>query len=135
MKSEFPEREFCSIAVLILLLLSPVLATTEPSVVEDITQYPFGDTVISYTIVNPADSSIDDIVGFVIEVDYDFYIEALTTNGWLAQGLTNTPLNATAWDSMMSANYSGFSALTWRQFFGGIDYPFGQTKSVGFFVR
>ncbi len=35
----------------------------------------------------------------------------------------------------MSDNDSGDSALTWSEFFGGIDYPFGDEKAVGYYVN
>ncbi len=61
-------------------------AVSEPTVIEELIVYEFGDTHASYTVVNPVDSNIGDIVGFVIEVDYNWYLEAFTANGWLAQG-------------------------------------------------
>jgi hypothetical protein len=133
MKTSFLKQNFYAITVLSLLLLSSALAASDPAVLEETDG--FYDTLIHYTVTNPADSSIGDVVGFVIEVDYSFYLNAGTTNGWKAQGYTNTSLNAANWDSYMKADGSGNSALTWQQFFGGIDYPFGQTKSIGFFVN
>ncbi len=121
-----------SITVSILLLPSLVLAVSDPIVIEEVTKYPYGDTHLDYTVINPADSSIGDIVGFVIEVNYNWYLEASTTNGWMAQGVTNSPLSAATWDLNMSGNSE---ALTWRQFFGGIDYPFGDVNGVGYYVN
>jgi len=131
-KASFLKRGFYVITVLPLFLLSPVLAVSNPNVIEE---SQWDGTYLSYTVVNPADSSIGNIVGFVVEVDYSYYLNAYTTNGWLAQGLTATSLNATNWNSNMSANDSGNSALTWQQFFGGIEYPFGDTKAIGYFVN
>ena len=35
----------------------------------------------------------------------------------------------------MKVNYSSATYdLTWRQFFGGIDYPFGDVKAIGYYV-
>lgn len=132
MKAGLVKRDFCVITVLPLILSSLVLAASDPIVIEEVDEY---YSQVDYTVINPADSSIGDIVGFVIEVDYSYYLEAYTTNGWMAQGLTATPLSATTWNLNMSANGSGASALTWRQFFGGIDYPFGDVKGVGYFVN
>lgn len=119
--------------VLMTLVVFPssfVSATTDPIVIEELLVFPFGDTQASYTVVNPTDSSIGDIVGFVIEVDYSWNLQAFTTNGWIAQGVTAAPINATTWDQKMS----GSSALTWREFFGGIDYTFAR-ESVGYYVN
>jgi hypothetical protein len=138
-KDTFFKQEFLlSSGVIIistLLLSSLALAVSDPTVIEEVTKYPFGDTHISYTIINPADSSIGDIVGFVVEVDYKWSLYSNTTNGWLAQGLTGAPLNAATWDSTMAANnISVIYELTWRQFYGGINYPFGSANGVGYFV-
>ena len=35
---------------------------------------------------------------------------------------------------MAANNTSVIYELTWRQFYGGIDYPFGSAKGVGYFV-
>jgi hypothetical protein len=126
---------FAAVLISRLFLPSPTLAVSDPTVIEELIVYPFGDTEANYTVINPADSSIGDIVGFVIEVDYSHYLEAYTSNGWLAQGVTAAPLNATTWDLNMSDNDLGDSALTWRGFFGGIDYPFGEVKAVGYYVN
>jgi hypothetical protein len=50
----------------------------------------------------------------------------------MAQGVTNSPLSTATWDLNMSGNSE---ALTWRQFFGGIDYPFGDVNGVGYYVN
>ncbi len=131
------KNSFCLIAVLPLLLFSQVLAASNPSVLEEVIEYEWGDTRISYTVDNPVDSTIGDVVGFVIEVahPFDFSLWAYTENGWRAQGMTSSLLNSTAWDSKMKANYSSDCALTWKQFFGGINYPFGDVIGVGYFVN
>jgi hypothetical protein len=134
LKQEFLSS-FCVITISSLLLSSLALAVSDPAVIEEVTKYPFGDTHISYTIINPADSSIGDIVGFVVEVDYDWSLYAETTNGWLAKGITGAPLNATTWESTMAANNTSvIYEMTWRQFFGENDYPFGNVNGVGYFV-
>ena len=113
-------------------MFSQVLAVSNPSVIEEFE----GGGFSHYTVVNPADSSIRDIVGFIVEVDYQYGLLAYADNGWMAQGITGAPLNPTTWDSKMTANYTPEAyALTWRQFFGGIDYPFGDdVKGIGYFV-
>jgi len=135
-KAAFLKREFLSsfgvIIITTLLLSSLALAVSDPTVIEE---SQWGGTLINYTVVNPADSRIGDIVGFVVEVDYDYYLYADTTNGWLAQGITGAPLNATTWESTMASNNTSvIYELTWRQFYGNIDYPFGSVDGVGYFV-
>lgn|GEM_PF-2670042 len=64
--------------------------------------------------------------------EWSVYADA---NGWLAQGVTGVPLDATTWDSQITDNFpSGVFDLTWRQFCGGIDYPFGDVEGVGSFT-
>jgi hypothetical protein len=126
------KNSFCAAAILPLFLFSQVLAVSNPSLIEE--NYGTG---IDYTVVNPADSSIGTIVGFVVEASYNEYLWAVTDNGWRAQGKADLPLDATTWDSSMTVNWpEGLTwPLTWRQFFGGIDYPFGEAKCVGYFVN
>jgi hypothetical protein len=124
------KNSFCVIAILPFFLFSQVLAVSDPSLIEE--NYGTG---IDYTVVNPADSSIGTIVGFVVEVSYNEHLWASAQNGWIAQGAAVAPLNATSWDLSMEGNISGAKDLTWKQFFGGIDYPFGEAKSVGYFVN
>ncbi len=128
------KNSFCVITILPLFLFAQVLASSDPTVIEEFEEVGFSH----YTVVNPADSSIGDIVGFVVEVDYQYGLLAYTNNGWMAQGMTDfseQPLNPTTWDSKMKVNYSTATfALTWRQFFGGIDYPFGDVKAIGYYV-
>jgi hypothetical protein len=70
----------------------------------------------------------------VLEFGYEWSFYA-DTNGWLAQGVTGVPLDTTTWDSQITDNFpSGVFDLTWRQFCGGIDYPFGDVEGVGYFV-
>ena len=109
---------------------SLVFATTNPIVIEEFKVYTYGDTEATYTVINPSDSSIGDIVGFVIEVNYSWYLDTFTSNGWRAQGVTSAPINSITWDQKMS----GDSALTWREFFGGTDYTFAK-DSIGFYVN
>jgi hypothetical protein len=122
------------VIMLTLLLSSLVFAVSDPTVIEEFEDVGFSH----YTVVNPADSSIGDIVGFIVEVDYQYGLLAYADNGWMAQGMTDfmeEPLNPTTWDSKMKVNYSTVTFdLTWRQFFGGIDYPFGDVKGIGYFV-
>jgi hypothetical protein len=122
------------VIMLTLLLSSLVFAVSDPTVIEEFEDVGFSH----YTVVNPADSSIGDIVGFIVEVDYQYGLLAYADNGWMAQGMTDfmeEPLNPTTWDSKMKVNYSTVTFdLTWRQFFGGIDYPFGDVKGIGFYV-
>ena len=129
------QASFVLAAAMMILAVFPsplVLAVSDPIVIES-----FNDSWSrnEYTVVNPADSSIGDIVGFVIEVDYSSYLQASTTNEWLAQGATGSPLSQTTWELNMSPNGAGDSVLTWRQFFGGIDYPFGDDNGVGYYVN
>jgi len=64
--------------------------------------------------------------------EWSLYADA---NGWLAQGITGVLLDTTTWDSMITTNFpSGVFDLTWRQFCGGIDYPFGDVEGVGYFI-
>jgi hypothetical protein len=129
------QASFVLAAAMMILAVFPsplVLAVSDPIVIEDFNDYWSRN---EYTVVNPADSSVGDIVGFVIEVDYSWYLNAHTTNGWLAQGVTASPLSAITWDLNMAGNGSGDSALTWREFFGGIGYPFGEVKGVGYYVN
>jgi hypothetical protein len=128
------KNNFCVIIILPLFLFSQVLAASDPTVIEESVDY-HGGSDISYTVINPADSGIGAIVGFVIEVAYTDYLYARTTNGWMAQGLTPSPLDTVAWELNMSDNDLGTYALTWREFYRGIDYPFGGNKGVGFFVN
>ena len=134
MKNSFLKQDFYVITVLPLLLLSSALAASDPTVIEEFEEAGFSH----YTVVNPADSSIGNIVGFIVEVDYQYGLLAYADNGWLAQGMTDfseEPLNPTTWDSKMKVNYSTATYdLTWRQFFGGIDYPFGDVKAIGYYV-
>ncbi|MBN2019431.1 MAG: PEP-CTERM sorting domain-containing protein [Sedimentisphaerales bacterium] len=134
MKNDFSRQNFCVITVLPLLLSSLALAASDPVVIEEFEDIGFSH----YTVVNPADSSVGDIVGFIVEVDYQYGLLAYTNNGWLAQGMTDfmeEPLNPTTWDLKMKVNYSSVTYdLTWRQFFGGIDYPFGDVKAIGYYV-
>jgi hypothetical protein len=125
------KNSFCVITILPLFLFSQVLAVSDPTVIEEFESFGFSH----YTVVNPADSSIGDIVGFIVEVNYQYGLFSSADNGWLAQGITEAPLNPTTWNSKMTANYTPDAyALTWRQFFGGIDYPFGDVKGIGYFV-
>jgi hypothetical protein len=134
MKAELLKQYFCVITVLPFFLSPLVLAVSDPIVIEEFEDIGFSH----YTVVNPADSSVGDIVGFIVEVNYQYGLLAYTDNGWLAQGMTDfmeEPLNPTTWDLKMKVNYSSATYdLTWRQFFGGIDYPFGDVKAIGYYV-
>ncbi len=134
MKANILKQHLYLTAVLTLLLFSSVFAASDPIVIEEFEDVGFSH----YTVVNPAESSIGDIVGFIVEVNYQYGLLAYTDNGWMAQGMTDfmeEPLNPTTWDSKMKVNYSSVSfELTWRQFFGGTDYPFGDVKAIGYYV-
>jgi hypothetical protein len=134
MKTNLQKQNLYIITILTFLLSSAVFAASNPVVIEEFEDIGFSH----YTVINPANSQIGDIVGFIVEVDYQYGLLAYTDNGWLAQGMTDfmeEPLNPTTWDLKMKVNYSSaIYDLTWRQFFGGIDYPFGDVKAIGYYV-
>ena len=116
-----------------------VLALSDPFVTEQpvtISDQPY----LEYTITNPNPSTISDIVAFVIEVEPQQHPFGGTkaTNGWIDQPFYSFEPAGDVWDSLM---FDGDSwpkitySLTWREFFGGIDYPFGSSAAAGFFVE
>ena len=98
----------------------------DPTVIEDFD----GLWSLEYIIINPEGSTVDDIVGFVIEVDpadftYFDYFWTDTANGWEHQAIDD-PGNE--WDAVMASDGYPYWTypLTWKQFFGGMDYPFDE---------
>ena len=120
---------FFSAIIVMVLTVSPtvVLAQLDPTVIEE---YNEDEYRLEYTVVNPSDSSVDDIVGFVIEVDFDYYLSIVNENGWQSTSFGRWETPADKWDSLML----GGNSLTWRQFFGGMDYPFGDSPAAAYFV-
>ena len=92
---------------------------------------PFGQDQLEYTIANPP-LALGDVVGLAVSLGNNPTFEADATNGWAYQTL----FDSSDWDSLMSSAGIGltFFPLTWRAFFGGIDYPFGTEPAAGFFV-
>lgn len=130
---------FFSVIIVMVLVVSPplVLAELDPLVTEEpvtISNQPW----LEYTVTNPNPSTIGDIVAFVIEVDplEHPFGGTKATNGWIDQPLyQDFPAH---WDSLMFVGDSWplvTFPLTWREFFGGIDYPFGSSAAAGFFLE
>ncbi len=120
------------------LLMAPVRAA-DPQVLEEFRFYEdeFGAfvTELEYTVVNPSDSGVGDIVGLAVSLgDNGGDMFAVTENGWAAQNL----FGPSDWDEDMFVEEPEGVIIgelpTWREFFGGIDYPFGFDEAVGFFV-
>ena len=95
-----------------------IVVATDPVVIEEFNN-PYQ---IEYTVINPEISNVYDIVGFVIELDAFTPFFCDTANQWNFQAIND----ATDWDASME--HEGYPPatfpLTWKQFFGGIDYPF-----------
>jgi hypothetical protein len=131
---------FSAILVMVLVVSPPVvLAELYPFVTEQ--PVTLGNQpCLEYTVTNPNPSTIGDIVAFVIEVNPQEHPFGGTkaTNGWIDQPLYSFEPASDVWDSLM---FDGDSwpritySLTWREFFGGIDYPFGSSAAAGFFVQ
>jgi len=106
----------------------------DPIVIEDFD----GLWTLEYTIINPDGSTVDDIVGFVIEVDpadfpqFDFFWTD-TANQWEHQAIDD-PVNE--WDAAMASDGFPYETypLTWKEFFGGMDYPFGDVPAAAYWV-
>jgi hypothetical protein len=109
----------------------PPPAIPEPEVYE---AYDSDRDGLEYTIVNHNPSAVGDIVALVIDVNMDLFVYQEypwvdTDNNWEYQ-LLDDP--ADQWDSSMTSESWGShgSDLTWRQFFGGIDYPYDASQTA-----
>jgi len=101
-------------------------ADEDPIVIEDFD----GFWALEYTVINPEGSTVNDIVGFVIEVGPEYFPEfgyfwTDTANQWEHQAIDD-PDNE--WDAAMSGDGYPYWTypLTWKEFFGGLDYPFDE---------
>lgn len=128
-----------TIIVIMILVVSPtiVLAQLDPIITEEI----INDEWLEYTVINPNPSTVGDIVGFLIEVHPDqppfegFFLTG-SPDGWADKSFITD--STSEWEQLMfQSNWPNgniFFPLTWREFFGGIDYPFGDAPAAGFFL-
>jgi len=121
---------FSAIVIIILGSFSPTaaLALSNPYVIEKYNEELYR---LEYTVVNPSDSITGDIVGFIIEVDFDYYLRVQNDNGWQDKAIGRWNLPADNWNS----NMLGDNSLTWSEFFGGMDYPFADSPAAAYFVN
>jgi len=120
---------FASLGLFVVMVTGTVAdaATTAeaPYVIEE-----FAFERLEYEIVNPALSTVGDIVALVIDIDPEQFSSfdspwVQTRNQWKGQ-----ILNPTAWGQAMFTQV-GFSQtfdLTWQQFFGGMAYPYAANQ-------
>lgn len=113
----------------LLVIPSSAAALTDPSVTElVIVDYgPWDEDLVAFTVTNPSDSSLipeGEIVGFLVESD--FPIDVSAPAGWKGAWLS-----ASKWNDYMPVVNDN---LTWSNFFGGINYPFGSSLSTGYFL-
>jgi hypothetical protein len=103
----------------------------DPTVIED---YDPSGPWLEYTVINPDPGMVSDIVAMVIEYDpgdfpYGSWLD--TANNWDFQ-----KLDSDAWTSNMA--HEGYPSatfpLSWQEFYGGMDYPFGAGPAAGYFV-
>ncbi|MHC4178417.1 MAG: PEP-CTERM sorting domain-containing protein [Planctomycetota bacterium] len=109
------------------LIVAPsAVAESVPSVIE---QFDPDLQRLEYTVINPSDSTVDDIVGLVIEIENSVtYLS--TDNDWQYQ-----PLTATKWGQEMYEQDTPHIEypLKWSEFFG-MSYPFGDAPAAGFYL-
>jgi hypothetical protein len=126
------DRTTTASILLAALLVIPVsaMALSDPSVTELLKPGAgsSGQDVITFTVINPSDSSLKpdgQIVGFVVESDPPDDI--FTPNaGWKG---------ATIWESRWYQGMPVLGAnLTWSNFFGGINYPLSTSYGTGYFL-
>jgi len=120
-----------------LALAAPVGATLiaeDPYVIEWV-----GFERLEYEIVNPAVSTVGDVVALVIDIDptkFSWFDAPWvdTNNGWEYDIFLDP---ATQWDSAMTGlmGWGREFDLTWRQFFGGMDYPYPANQpAAGYWI-
>ena len=135
-------RRVATLAPILLaaLLVIPASATalSDPSVTELFKPGAgnYGTDVITFTVTNPSDSSVGEIVGFVVESAPP--ADTFPPVGWKGMGLS-----VDLWNTNMNVAYFGMNtpekSITWSQFFGRINYPFPSSDnsaitSTGFYL-
>jgi len=121
-------------ALAIVAMSSPILAQSDPIVIETPERYR-----VNYEIRNPNPSTIDHIVGMVIEVDTNQLPGYWPGTSGTGAAWQSQRVHSGNWGSAMeqegNSPYDVFP-LTWQEFYGGIAYPFAaQQDAVGYFAR
>ncbi|MFA5553266.1 MAG: PEP-CTERM sorting domain-containing protein [Phycisphaerae bacterium] len=119
-------RAICRAFLVFMFSASIVLASSAPTVLEEQLENDWGHPFVRYTVNNPAQSAVGDIVAFAIEMAAVPWGGMSSFDDWSGTWLSGEQ----AWYQPMYGN----GQLTWSELFGGIVYPFNNPGTVAIAV-